>query len=57
MRQRSACSLRSAGRIEDGAREIELCQSRSFADARLLADALGNVDEVAEFIGRNAPEE
>ena len=43
--------------IEDAEKEIEQIQARSFEDARLLADALGNVDEVAEFLGRQAPEE
>lgn len=43
--------------IEDAAKEIEQIQARSFEDARLLADALGNVDEVAAFLGRKAPDE
>jgi hypothetical protein len=43
--------------IDDAEKEIELIQSRAFEDARLLADALGNVDEVADFLGREAPEE
>ncbi|MEU9947094.1 hypothetical protein [Streptomyces sp. NPDC047939] len=43
--------------IEDAAKEIEQIQARSFEDARLLADALGNVDEVAAFLGREAPDE
>ncbi|WP_031031740.1 MULTISPECIES: hypothetical protein [unclassified Streptomyces] len=42
--------------IEDAAREIEQIQSRSFEQARLLADALGNAEETADFLGRKAPE-
>jgi hypothetical protein len=43
--------------IDDAAKEIEQIQARSFEDARLLADALGSVDEVAAFLGRQAPEQ
>lgn len=43
--------------IEDAAEEIERINARSFEEARLLADALGNVDEVAKFLGREAPDE
>lgn len=42
--------------IEDAAKEIEQIQARSFEEARLLADALNNVDEVAAFLGRKAPD-
>jgi hypothetical protein len=42
--------------ITDAAKEIEQIQSRSFDQARLLADALGNADEVAAFLGRQAPD-
>ncbi|MEV6146422.1 hypothetical protein [Streptomyces sp. NPDC051992] len=42
--------------IEDAEKEIEQIQARSFEQARLLADALGNPDEVAKFLGRQAPE-
>jgi hypothetical protein len=41
--------------IEDPAQEIDRIQSRRFADARNLADALGNPDETAAFLGRKAP--
>jgi hypothetical protein len=43
--------------IEDAAEEIQRIESRSFESARLLADALGNPDEVAAFLGREAPDE
>jgi hypothetical protein len=43
--------------IEDAADEIDRIQSRQFAAARDLADALGNVDEVATFLGREAPDQ
>jgi hypothetical protein len=43
--------------IEDAEQEIQQIQARSFEDARLLADALGNPDEVADFLGRQAPDE
>lgn len=43
--------------IDDAETEIEQINARSFEDARLLADALGNTDEVADFLGREAPEE
>ncbi|MFE9491390.1 hypothetical protein ACFYNF_33970 [Streptomyces sp. NPDC006641] len=42
--------------IEDAEKEIEQIQARSFEQARLLADALGNPEEVATFLGRQAPE-
>jgi len=42
--------------IDDADQEIERIQSRRFADARNLADALGNPDEVAAFLGRQAPD-
>jgi hypothetical protein len=42
--------------IDDIEKEIELIQSRAFEQARFLADALGNPDEVASFLGRQAPE-
>ncbi|MGW0948546.1 hypothetical protein ACWD4O_39150 [Streptomyces sp. NPDC002623] len=43
--------------IEDAQEEIERIQSRSFAEARDLADALNNPDEVAGFLGRKAPDQ
>ncbi|MFD9721124.1 hypothetical protein [Streptomyces sp. NPDC059076] len=43
--------------IEDADREIEQIESRQFEQARFLADALGNPDEVADFLGRKAPPE
>ncbi|MGW7283951.1 hypothetical protein ACWGH4_00370 [Streptomyces sp. NPDC054847] len=43
--------------IEDAEREIEQIESRQFEQARFLADALGNPDEVAAFLGRQAPDE
>lgn len=43
--------------IEDAEDEIKRIDARSFEDARLLADALGNPDEVASFLGREAPDE
>ncbi|MCX4911813.1 hypothetical protein [Streptomyces sp. NBC_00878] len=43
--------------IEDAQEEIKQIEARSFEDARMLADALGNTDEVADFLGRQAPEE
>lgn len=42
--------------IEDAQDEIKRIDARSFADARLLADALGNPDEVAAFLGRSTPD-
>ncbi|MCX5001000.1 hypothetical protein [Streptomyces longwoodensis] len=42
--------------IEDAEEEIKRIDARSFADARALADALGNPEEVAAFLGRKAPE-
>jgi hypothetical protein len=48
--------LTSAGwPIDDAEKEIELIESRSFEQARFLADALGNPDEVAAFLHREAP--
>jgi hypothetical protein len=41
--------------IEDAEEELRLIDARSFAAARDLADALGNPDEVAAFLGRKAP--
>lgn len=43
--------------IEDAEDEIRRIDARSFADARDLADALGNPDEVASFLGREAPDQ
>jgi hypothetical protein len=43
--------------IEDPEQEIQQIEARSFEEARLLADALGNPDEVADFLGRQAPDE
>jgi hypothetical protein len=43
--------------IDDIEAEITQIQSRSFEDARLLADALGNPDEVANFLDRKAPDQ
>lgn len=43
--------------IDDAEVEIEQIQARSFEQARMLADALGNPDEVADFLGRQAPDE
>jgi hypothetical protein len=43
--------------IEDAEEEIKRIDARSFEDARNLADALGNPDEVASFLGRQAPDE
>ncbi|RSN55626.1 hypothetical protein DMH12_15530 [Streptomyces sp. WAC 04229] len=43
--------------IEDAEDEITRIDARSFEAARLLADALGNPDEVAAFLGRQAPDE
>ncbi|MEW2402139.1 hypothetical protein [Streptomyces sp. NPDC046862] len=43
--------------IEDAEEEIKRIDARAFEDARNLADALGNPDEVAAFLGREAPEE
>lgn len=42
--------------IEDAEQEIKRIDARSFEDARLLADALGNADETAKFLGREAPD-
>lgn len=43
--------------IDDVEKEIVQIESRQFEQARFLADALGNPDEVADFLGRNAPEQ
>jgi hypothetical protein len=43
--------------IEDAEDEIRRIDARSFEDARALADALGNTEEVASFLGRQAPDE
>ncbi|MET8571771.1 hypothetical protein [Streptomyces sp. NPDC004783] len=43
--------------IEDVEEELKRIDSRSFADARNLADALGNPEETARFLGRQAPDE
>ncbi|MEU9849249.1 hypothetical protein [Streptomyces sp. NPDC047985] len=43
--------------IVDAEQEIQQIQSRSFEQARMLADALGNPDEVAAFLGRRPPDE
>ena len=43
--------------IEDAEEEIKRIDARSFEDARNLADALGNPDEVASFLGREAPDQ
>ncbi|MFF9632919.1 hypothetical protein [Streptomyces fradiae] len=50
--------LTSAGwPIDDAETEIELIESRMFEQARYLADALGNPDEVAAFLHREPPAE
>lgn len=43
--------------IDDIQEEMKRIDARSFADARLLADALGNPAETAAFLGREAPAE
>lgn len=43
--------------IEDAEAEIQRIESRSFEEARMLADALGNPDEVAKYLGRQAPDQ
>lgn len=43
--------------IEDLEQEIKQIEARAFEDARNLADALGNPEEVAAFLGREAPDE
>ncbi|MFC9891429.1 hypothetical protein [Streptomyces pilosus] len=43
--------------IEDAEEELKRIDARSFAAARDLADALGNPDETARFLGRQAPDE
>ncbi|MCX4571510.1 hypothetical protein OOK48_34900, partial [Streptomyces viridodiastaticus] len=42
--------------IEDAEEEIRRIDARSFEDARNLADALNNPEEVARFLGRQAPD-
>ncbi|MEU3260955.1 hypothetical protein ABZ694_24735 [Streptomyces albidoflavus] len=42
--------------IEDTEQEIRQIESRAFAAAKDLADALGNATAVAEFLDRKAPE-
>ena len=37
--------------------EIQQIQSRAFEDARNLADALNNPDEVANYLGLKAPDQ
>ncbi|MEZ7005680.1 hypothetical protein [Streptomyces sp. AD55] len=41
--------------IDDAVREIQQIQSRQFEKARALADALGNPEAVARFLGLQAP--
>jgi hypothetical protein len=43
--------------IDDVAEELKRIDARAFTDARNLADALGNPDEVASFLGREAPDQ
>lgn len=43
--------------IDDAAEELKRIDARAFAAARDLADALGNPEEVARFLGRQAPDE
>lgn len=43
--------------IDDAEDEITRIDARSFEAARALADALGNPEEVAAFLGREAPDE
>jgi hypothetical protein len=43
--------------IEDAEEELKRIDARSFEAARLLADALNNPDEVADFLGRKAPDQ
>ncbi|MFD7995503.1 hypothetical protein [Streptomyces mexicanus] len=43
--------------IDDATEELKRIDARSFADARNLADALGNPEEVAAFLGRQAPDQ
>jgi hypothetical protein len=43
--------------IEDAEDEIKRIDARSFEDARNLADALGNPEETARFLGREAPDQ
>jgi hypothetical protein len=43
--------------IDDIEEELKRIDARSFSDARDLADALNNPEEVASFLGRQAPDE
>ncbi|MFF8544814.1 hypothetical protein ACF060_31510 [Streptomyces werraensis] len=43
--------------IDDVAEELKRIDNRSFEAARALADALGNPEEVARFLNRQAPDE
>ncbi|MDX2947977.1 hypothetical protein [Streptomyces caniscabiei] len=43
--------------VDDIEQEIKQIEARAFEDARMLADALGNPEEVAAFLGRQAPDE
>ncbi|MEU3656417.1 hypothetical protein AB0E67_27145 [Streptomyces sp. NPDC032161] len=43
--------------IDNAEKEIQQIQARSFEQARMLADALGNPEEVAAFLGRRPPDE
>ncbi|WP_045562749.1 hypothetical protein [Streptomyces sp. FxanaA7] len=43
--------------VDDIEQEIKQIDSRAFEEARMLADALGNPEEVAAFLGRQAPDE
>ncbi|WP_189912168.1 hypothetical protein [Streptomyces albogriseolus] len=43
--------------IDDAAEELKRIDNRSFEAARALADALGNPEEVARFLNRQAPDE
>jgi hypothetical protein len=43
--------------VDDIEQEIKQIDARAFEEARLLADALGNPEEVAKFLGRRAPDE
>ncbi|MEW2187775.1 hypothetical protein AB0900_31290 [Streptomyces cellulosae] len=43
--------------IDDATEELKRIDNRSFEAARALADALGNPEEVARFLNRQAPDE
>lgn len=43
--------------VDDIEQEIKQIDARAFEEARMLADALGNPEEVAAFLGRQAPDE